>query len=179
MLRNADGTVVVRLNASGLPRPPNTVVANWASVERLGNEFELVFGQLVRSEKRLNAALHMTLPCPKMAELLASESIGGAAPFMDLLEAYAGKHVMESYAPEPGVAMPSERCVFERASVAFLAQAEEEAEARFFHLSPADGAVSAGRPLEELRASIKPVVAVMMNTSILWYVCRTCRELLR
>lgn len=165
MARRDSGLVEVHVR--DLPRPTSTVVANWVAVERVGPEIEITFGQLVRRERRLNAALVVTMPLARVAELV------GPGEFMTLLDSFAATHALAEQVPDAGVAMPAERIVFERATVALLAHAEHEAEARFFHV-PAESLIGhSGNP----RDRVLGIVTVTMPTSLLWYLCRRFQEL--
>ncbi len=159
----------MEIHVRDLPRPASTVVANWVSVERVGPEVELIFGQLVRRERRLNAALVITMPVSRLVEIVSP----GA--FIDSLAGFALAHGLTADVPAPAISMPPERIVFERATVALFAQSDHEAEARFFHVPPAEASPERRSP----RDRVLGIVTVTMPTSLLWYLCRQLQELAR
>ena len=112
-----------------------------------------------------------------MSDQLVRHTIYGSDDFTRVLAAFAEGHgiIPTLRVPEPE-AYPIERMVVERASIASIAFAEDDAEVRFFRVSPSDI-----RALHDGNAEVEviyPVVQVLLDTTELVHLVHSLATIL-
>ena len=147
----------ININLLRIPAPARSMAATVASAARQGSSVTMIFGQRWPGAPRMTGALMISMPVRQVRQTLYATD-----DFLGKLELYAKqqKIVPQPRAPEPD-AYPVDRTVTERAAFAAIAFAEDEAEMRFFRLSPTDlRAVNQGETAE----LVYPVVEVVLAT---------------
>jgi hypothetical protein len=146
-----DNQVVV--NIKGAPTPARRMTATWSRVHVENDDFEFVFGQHLADQIKLISALIICAPIDKLSlPIMEMRSLLQGAP--DGLQPVLGDENMQ---------MPSERVVFERASMALFARSESEAEIAFYRIAPCDFARE-----DEDREFVYPVVSIFLSSRMLF-----------
>ncbi len=148
---------VINVNLLRMPAPARTMVATVSAVALEGKSVNMVFGQRWPGADRMTGALLVSIPARQVRQVLY-----GSPEFLEKLRIFARQQKIEpeDRVPDPST-YPSDRTVTERAAFVAIAFAEEEAEMRFFRLSPTDlRAVQQGESAE----LVHPVVEVVLAT---------------
>lgn len=148
---------VINVNLLRIPAPSRSMAATISAVTVDGLSVSMVFGQQWPGAERMTGALMVNMPTRQVRQVLY-----GTPAFLDRLSLFAQQQKItpEDRGPRPS-AYPTDRTVTERASFLAIAFAEEEAELRFFRLSPTDlRAVNQGEQAE----LVYPLVEVVLST---------------
>jgi hypothetical protein len=152
--RDPDGQIEIKVNHDALPPPDRLFVSNWLDVREQEHECQMTFGQMI--DGKMLAALVILVGTKQTRDLI----VGANPTFSDQLLAYCKRRDfdLEPQAPLP---LPSDRLVVERASVIGITFTGDEAEARFYRVSPTELRLAdEGRSAEVFR----PVVEIAMHT---------------
>ncbi len=131
----------------------------------------MVFGQLLPGATRMIGALVVLLPVP-----LVQQTIYSSDEFTRSLATFATKHQIAPTlrSPDPDK-FPIERVVVERASLVAITFGEDDAELRFYRVSPSD--MRALSQDGEKVDVVYPVVQVMLDTSELVHLIHSLAKL--
>lgn len=153
------GTESVSVNVLRVPKPERSLVANITSVSVEGRNATLVFGQRLPEAPSLYGAL-----CIQMSVTSLGQTFANSGDFMTELDSFTERHkiIRTMRNPDPN-SYPKERVVLERASLISVTFSEDEAELRFYRVSPAELRM-VSHDGDEKAELIHPVVEVMMGT---------------
>lgn len=152
------------VNADALPNPQKSMAATWVDARVEGSTIALIFGQHLPGAGHLLAALVVYMTRDRVHDLLFRNP-----KFVQQVRKYIHTTYGGAAQEQRDVTLPTERVVFERASIAYLAQAGEESEARFYRLSAAGmRSVSESRgKLKDNTELVIPIVGVALDTPLL------------
>lgn len=169
MFREGEQTQI-NVNLFRVPPPDRSLVATVTAVALEGQTVSLIFGQRLPGADRMYGALNVT-----MAVRHVQKTVYASDEFLDSLADFAERNdITAEMRPASASVYPTtERIVTERASMASISFAEEEAEWRFFRVSPTDlRAANEGHTASVLY----PVVQVIMDTAELVHLMHSIRS---
>lgn len=152
------GETVVAVDQKRLPTPERLLACNWVSADAERDTVHLAFGQLLPGGGKLVAVLIVSMSRESIHSLLFHEE----SSFLSKIRAYCAKASFKPktnpWTPEM---MPSDRMVFERATIAACTYVNQEAEIRFYRTSPSElrAASEGGSP-----QVVYPVVEISLST---------------
>ena len=147
----------INVNLARMPTPQRSLAATATGFAREGQTVSLIFGQTLPGAARMTGALQICMPAVNVYKALYTNE-----EFRLLLNGFAEQHHITPTlrAPDPG-SYPTERTVTERASFAAMAFNQEDAEVRFYRISPSDlRALHQGEKAE----LVYPLVEVILAT---------------
>ena len=167
------GTESISVNVLRIPKPERSLVANITAVSVEGRNATLVFGQHLPGASSLYGAL-----CVQMSVPALDQTFANSGDFMRELDGFAERHKITKAirSPDP-TSYPKERVVLERASLISITFSEDEAELRFYRVSPAE-LRTVSQDGDEKAELIHPVVEVMMATEELVQLVHTVEQAL-
>jgi hypothetical protein len=166
------GQLEINVNVARVPLPPRALVATRIAVERDASQVRMVFAQQGAPGSPLfTAAMTIQMSAKNVRRAFASP------PFRESLTTYAEHEGItpEVRLPEPE-RYPRDRALADRATILAATFADDEAELRFFRVSPLDiHALQQGHTVELLY----PVVQIIMHTAELMHLMHTVDSLLQ
>lgn len=165
------GQLEINVNVARVPLPPRALVATRIAVERDASQLRMVFAQCgAPGAHAFTAAMTIEMSAKNVRRAFAS------LPFRQSLTAYAEQEGVtpEVRPPEPD-RYPKDRALTDRATILAATFADDEAELRFFRVSPLDiHALQQGHTVELLY----PVVQIILRTAELMHLMHTVDSLL-
>jgi hypothetical protein len=165
------GQLEINVNVARVPLPPRALVATRIAVERDASQVRIVFAQQGAPGAHVfTAAMTIQMSAKNLRRAFASP------PFRQALATYAEQDGItpEIRPPEPD-RYPRDRALADRATILAATFADDEAELRFFRVSPLDiHALQQGHTVELLY----PVVQIILHTAELVHLMHTADSLL-
>jgi len=163
-------SVHINVNVARVPLPSRSMVATRTGVVREGPQISVVFGQTAPGMDEFSGALTIGMAAKNIQGAFSSPEFSAA------LEAYAlAQDIVPTFRhPEPS-RYPRGRVVTDRATIMAIAFADDEAEVRYFRVSPTDlRALQSGHQVD----LIYPVVQIIMATGELVHLVHTLQSVL-
>ena len=172
-IQTAEGTAI-KVSTTELPEPPRAMSTNWCDAIDKGSSVELIFGQMAYGGVKLSAALVVSIGKRGMAQALFGTNPTFVPGLAALVEKGGHQYTPRS-SEQIQTAAGTERTVFEAASIAALAYSDDDAEIRFYRVSPHDvSQFKAGRKTK----IVYPVVQIDLATHLMYDLCKRLSELL-
>lgn len=166
-------TESLSVNVLRIPKPERSLVASVTAVSVEGRNATLVFGQRLPGAASLYGTLSVQMSVPSLAQTFAN-----SGDFMTELDGFAERHKIAKARRDPDPASyPRERVVLERASLISITFSEDEAELRFYRVSPAE-LRTVSQDGDEKAELVHPVVEVVMATEELVQFVYTVEQVL-
>jgi len=166
---------VLTIQTAELAAPSRTMAATWVAADRSGREIALYFGQAHTNEPhRLIALLVVHMAATKVAEFIGSEN---NANFFSSLTNRTKRGIMPEIDDTRTATFPSDRQVFERASVPIMACNDDEGELWLYRVSPWE--LHRNASTGNLDSAVQPVVGIIMRIECLIGLVNRLRELVQ